>query len=64
VWRRTLHAAPELGFQELKTSDKVAQLLSSFGIEIHRGLGGTGVVGTLRNGYGPTGWPHPAMRPV
>ncbi|PBP68758.1 M20 aminoacylase family protein [Pseudomonas syringae] len=54
VWRRTLHAAPELGFQELKTSDKVAQLLSSFGIEIHRGLGGTGVVGTLRNGDGPT----------
>ncbi len=54
VWRRTLHAAPELGFQELKTSDKVAELLSSFGIEIHRGLGGTGVVGTLRNGDGPT----------
>ncbi len=54
VWRRTLHAAPELGFQELKTSDKVAGLLSEFGIEVHRGLGGTGVVGTLRNGDGPT----------
>ncbi|EPN50944.1 peptidase, M20/M25/M40 family protein, partial [Pseudomonas syringae pv. actinidiae ICMP 19096] len=47
-------AAPELGFQELKTSDKVAELLTGFGLEVHRGLGGTGVVGTLRNGDGPT----------
>jgi len=54
VWRRALHAAPELGYEELQTSNKVASLLKDFGIEVHRGLGGTGVVGTLRNGRGPT----------
>jgi amidohydrolase len=53
-WRRLFHSAPELGFQEVQTSDKVAELLGSFGIEVHRGLGGTGVVGTLRNGDGPS----------
>ncbi|MBC3950813.1 M20 aminoacylase family protein [Pseudomonas folii] len=54
VWRRDFHSAPELGFEELRTSDRVAQLLESFGIEVHRGLGGTGVVGTLRTGEGPS----------
>ncbi|MFG0632166.1 M20 aminoacylase family protein [Pseudomonas sp. xss_2] len=53
-WRRQFHSAPELGFQEVQTSDKVAELLTSFGIEVHRGLGGTGVVGALRNGEGPS----------
>jgi hippurate hydrolase len=53
-WRRDFHAAPELGFEELRTSERVAQLLQSFGIEVHRGLGGTGIVGTLRTGEGPT----------
>lgn len=53
-WRRDFHAAPELGYHEQQTSDRVAQLLQSFGIEVNRGLGGTGVVGTLRNGQGPT----------
>ncbi|HEX8545095.1 MAG TPA: M20 aminoacylase family protein [Pseudomonas sp.] len=54
AWRRDFHSAPELGFEELRTSERVAQLLESFGIEVHRGLGGTGVVGTLRTGDGPT----------
>lgn len=53
-WRRSFHATPELGYNELQTSNRVAQLLDSFGIEVNRGLGGTGVVGTLRNGLGPT----------
>jgi hippurate hydrolase len=53
TWRRHFHSTPELGFKELQTSDRVAQLLESFGIEVHRGLGGTGIVGTLKNGEGP-----------
>lgn len=53
-WRRDLHAHPELAFQEFRTSDTVAASLSALGIEVHRGLGRTGVVGTLRQGDGPT----------
>ncbi|HVR30883.1 MAG TPA: M20 aminoacylase family protein [Thermoanaerobaculia bacterium] len=49
-WRRDLHRYPELGFQEERTSALVAERLSSFGIEVHRGLARTGVVGTLRAG--------------
>ena len=47
-WRHTLHAHPELGYEEKWTSDFVADKLQSFGIEVHRGLGGTGVVGVLK----------------
>lgn len=50
--RRDLHAHPELGFEEERTSDIVAKLLEEAGITIHRGLGGTGVVGTLQVGNG------------
>jgi len=50
--RRDLHAHPELGFEEERTSDIVAQLLEDAGIKVHRGLGGTGVVGTLQVGNG------------
>ena len=46
--RRDLHAHPELGFEEVRTSGIVAELLNGFGIEVHRGVGGTGVVGILR----------------
>ncbi len=53
AWRRDLHAHPELGFEELRTSDLVAAKLAAFGCEVHRGLGGTGVVGTLRAGTSP-----------
>jgi amidohydrolase len=49
-WRQDLHAHPEIGFEEHRTSEVVASKLASFGIEVHRGLGGTGVVGVLRHG--------------
>jgi len=49
-WRRDLHAHPELGFEEQRTSDFVAAQLQAFGIEVHRGIGRTGVVGVLRAG--------------
>lgn len=48
AWRRDIHAHPELGFEEERTSDLVAAKLAEFGITVHRGLGGTGVVGTLK----------------
>jgi amidohydrolase len=50
--RRDLHAHPELAFGEQRTSDVVARELASCGVEVHRGLAGTGVVGTLRSGSG------------
>ena len=50
--RRNIHANPELGYEEFRTSDLVAQKLTSWGYAVHRGLGGTGVVGTLRRGSG------------
>lgn len=50
--RRDLHAHPELGFEEIRTSGIVAQWLEEAGIEVHRGLGKTGIVGTLRAGTG------------
>ncbi|MGE0748705.1 MAG: M20 aminoacylase family protein, partial [Rhodospirillales bacterium] len=52
AWRRQLHEHPETAFEEFKTSDFVAGKLREFGIEIHRGLGGTGVVGTLKGARG------------
>jgi len=51
-WRRDIHAHPELGFEETRTSGLVAERLASFGIEVHRGVGRTGVVGVLRAGKG------------
>lgn len=45
--RRDLHMHPEIGFEEERTSQIVAEFLASAGIEVHRGLGKTGVVGTL-----------------
>jgi amidohydrolase len=48
--RRDLHAHPELGFEEQRTSDLIASTLTAWGIPVHRGLGGTGVVGIARNG--------------
>jgi hippurate hydrolase len=50
AWRRDIHAHPELGFQEQRTSELVATQLKAFGIEVHRGIGKTGVVGVLRSG--------------
>ena len=50
--RRDLHANPELSYQEFRTSEQVAGLLDSWHIDVHRGLGGTGVVGLLRGDAG------------
>ena len=50
--RRDIHANPELGLEEHRTADIVAQKLAEWGIEVHRGVGGTGVVGVLRSGNG------------
>lgn len=52
-WRHHLHAHPETAYEERATSDYVADKLQSFGLEVHRGLARTGVVGVLRNGDGP-----------
>ena len=48
--RQQIHANPELAYEEHATSDLVAERLARWGYEVHRGLGGTGVVGTLREG--------------
>jgi len=53
-WRHDIHAHPEIAFEENRTSDIVARELESFGIEVHRGLAKTGVVGVLKNGDGPS----------
>ena len=50
AWRRNLHAHPETAFEERRTSDFIAGKLSGFGLDVHRGLAGTGVVATLTNG--------------
>ncbi len=46
--RRDIHAHPELAFAEHRTADLVARHLESLGIEVHRGVGRTGVVGVVR----------------
>ncbi len=46
--RRDLHVHPEIGFEEVRTSGIVADKLTQWGIEVYRGLGGTGVVGVLK----------------
>ena len=46
--RRDIHANPELGLEEHRTAELVAQKLQEWGIEVHRGVGVTGVVGVLR----------------
>lgn len=51
--RRDIHAHPELCFQEERTAELVARSLSDWGIEVHRGLGTTGVVGVIRQGSSP-----------
>ncbi|MBS0341015.1 MAG: amidohydrolase [Proteobacteria bacterium] len=50
--RRQIHANPELGYEEFQTSDLVAERLARWGYEVHRGIGGTGLVGTLKVGDG------------
>lgn len=55
AWRQQIHQNPELGFEESETSDFVAGKLAAWGIEVHRGLAGTGVVGVLHGGNGQGG---------
>ncbi|GBQ70481.1 metal-dependent amidase [Ameyamaea chiangmaiensis NBRC 103196] len=50
--RRDIHAHPELGLVEHRTAALVAEQLASWGIDVHAGVGGTGVVGVLRAGNG------------
>jgi hippurate hydrolase len=54
TWRQDLHAHPELGFEEQRTSDFVAHKLAEFGCTVHRNIGKTGVVGVLQTGNGPS----------
>lgn len=49
-WRRRIHAWPELGFEEERTSALVAEVLESLGLEVHRGLGTTGMVAVVDSG--------------
>ena len=51
-WRQDLHRIPELEFDLPKTSARVAELLESFGLEVHRNVGQSGVVGVLQRGNG------------
>ena len=50
LWRKDIHAHPELGFEENRTADFVAKKLEEFGIQVNRGIGKTGLVGVLRVG--------------
>lgn len=50
AWRQRIHAWPELGFEEERTSALVAEVLESLGLQVHRGLGGTGVVAVIDSG--------------
>src|SRR5262245_20107480 len=53
--RRDIHAHPEIGFEEQRTSSIVAQKLAAWGIEVHRGIGRTGVIGVIRGRGGAGG---------
>ncbi|MRH30134.1 amidohydrolase [Microbacterium sp. SYP-A9085] len=50
---RRLHQYPELGHQEVTTAATVAELLRGYGLDVQEGIGGTGVVGVMKNGDGP-----------
>lgn len=49
-WRHNFHQQPEFGFEEYKTSDEIARILTSLGLEVHRNIGNTGMVALLKNG--------------
>lgn len=46
-WRHHIHQNPEIAYEEKNTSDFIAKKLNEFGIEVHRGFGGTGIVGII-----------------
>ena len=49
-WRHDLHMHPQISFEEEFASNRVANLLKDFGIEVHQGIAKTGVVGVLKKG--------------
>ena len=51
AFRKDLHAHPELCFEEYRTSQRIAQQLEQWGIEVHTGIAQTGVVGVIRKGF-------------
>ncbi|CAN5268259.1 M20 family metallopeptidase [soil metagenome] len=51
---KDIHTHPELSLQEVRTSAKLAELMKSYGFEVHTKVGGHGIVCILRNGAGPT----------
>jgi amidohydrolase len=53
AWRKHIHKHPEFGFEEVDTAKMVAEKLEQFGIEVHRNIGKTGVVGILKCGDSP-----------
>ncbi|NRA39618.1 MAG: amidohydrolase [Planctomycetes bacterium] len=55
AWRHEIHSHPETAFEEIQTGDFVAAKLESFGIEVHRGIGRTGLVGVLKGNKGGEG---------
>jgi len=55
AWRRDFHAHPEIAYEEVRTSGLVAERLAAWGIEVHRGLAETGVVGVLHGRGGGNG---------
>jgi amidohydrolase len=50
ILRRDIHAHPEVGYEEQRTSDLIARTLAEWGIPVHRGLGKTGVIGIVKSG--------------
>src|SRR5262245_279331 len=61
AWRRNIHANPELGFEEERTSRIVADRLKAFGCEVTTGIGKTDVVGSIRTlapSDGVPSWMH------
>ncbi len=55
AWRRHLHRNPELSFHEYNTAEMVSNILEEWGLEVHRNVGGNGVVALLKGGQeGPT----------
>src|SRR5258707_8470730 len=51
---KDIHSHPELSLQEERTSSKLASLMKEFGFEVHKNVGGHGIVCIFRNGTGPT----------
>jgi amidohydrolase len=54
TWRQAFHTHPEIGLKEYKTSSAIGEILQCFGLEVHTGIAGTGIVAILRNGIGPS----------